>query len=77
MNILLVKNIASDAATILENELHDRRRSEPFHHLAERNDDRLAADLRAKLEQQLSSLVSAHPAVADQMKELLARLNHL
>jgi hypothetical protein len=77
MNIILVQGIASDAASIIESRLPDHRRSTPFEHLSERTDSNLAADLRLALVRQSASLAARHPAVAEQLDELLGRLDQL
>jgi hypothetical protein len=53
MSVVILRNIASDAATILETETGDGRRSKPFHRLAENPDP---TQLRAKLRQQAHDL---------------------
>jgi hypothetical protein len=74
MDIVILKNIAADAAYILGTNLNDRRRSAPFERLAERSDPGMAADLRTSLVRASQSLVAKHPMVAEQIDELLDRL---
>jgi hypothetical protein len=77
MNVVILRNIASDAASILEARLADRRRSKPFEALAERMDNDLERDLRAALQRESRSLRRKHSAVAEEIDQLLARLDRL
>ncbi len=77
VNITILRNIASDAASILDRRLGDKRRSKPFTALAERMDDRLAHDLRETLERERKSLNPKHSAVAEEISELIRRVDAL
>lgn len=72
---VLLRNIASDAASILQARLSDRRRSKPFETLADRLDDDLGQDLLAALHRERKSLAAVHPAVAEEFDQLLTRMD--
>jgi hypothetical protein len=75
MNVVELRSIASDAATIIESRLHDRRRSKIFYGLAERTDSNLASDLGSALKHVIGSLPAKDVAVAEELTELLPRLD--
>lgn len=78
LDIEVVRNIASDVATVLDQRLNDQRRSEPFRKLYERTDADLSRDLQARLETLVASLSAQHPAVAEEIDhDYLRRLKHL
>jgi hypothetical protein len=76
-NVALLHNIASDAATILQRRLNDSRRSAPFEAMADRTDTALCNDLRSELVRAIRSLSAKHARVADEIRELLSRLDRL
>ena len=73
-SIVILQNIASDAAAILQARLSDRRRSKTLEALAERTDVDLGRDLLAALHRQQKSLAASHGAVAEEFDQLLARV---
>jgi hypothetical protein len=72
---VLLRNIASDAASILQARLSDRRRSKPFEALADRSEDDLGRDLLAALHRERKSLTAVHLAVAEEFDQLLTRMD--
>lgn len=77
VNTIHIQNIASDAASILQQRLSDRRRSKPFEVLAERSDANLERDVLAALNREYESLSVSHPDVAEEVEELRKRLGRL
>jgi len=72
-SVTILRNIAADAAWILDNRLNDKRRSKPFYVLADRTDNELGRDLGDALERAASNLREKHPAVAEELDECLVR----
>ena len=74
VDIVIVQNIASDAAWIIEHRLRDKRRSAPFERLAERTDSMMPGELETVLERTIVGLREKSPAVAEEIEECVVRL---
>jgi len=72
-NLTILRNIAADAAWILDKRLNDKRRSKPFYALADRIDNELGRDLGNALERAAINLREKYPAVAEELDQCHVR----
>jgi adenylate kinase len=70
--VVILRNIASDVASILER--RDRRRAAPFLRLGERTDEKLGKDLGAALTRVIGVMQNTDRAASEELEECLVRL---